>query len=125
MKAADGSQQLKEILIPGEGWQLVSSGHRFTEGPAVNTKGEVFFTDIPNNRIHKVALDGKVTVFAENTGGANGLKFGSDGKLYACANGKKAITAYDEDGNVETIVEDVESNDLVSLPKNGYFTDHG
>jgi sugar lactone lactonase YvrE/enterochelin esterase-like enzyme len=125
VKAGAGSPQLKDILIPDEGWQLVSSGHRFTEGPAVNAKGEVFFTDIPNNRIHKVALDGKVTVFAENTGGANGLMFGSDGKLYACANGKKAITAYDEQGNVETIVEDAECNDLVSLPMNGYFTDPG
>jgi sugar lactone lactonase YvrE/enterochelin esterase-like enzyme len=125
VKAGAGSPQLKDILIPDEGWQLVSSGHRFTEGPAVNAKGEVFFTDIPNNRIHKVGLDGKVTGFAENTGGANGLMFGSDGKLYACANGNKAITAYDEQGNVETIVEDAECNDLVSLPKNGYFTDPG
>lgn len=125
VKAGAGSPQLQEILLPGEVWQLVSGGHGFTEGPAVNTRGEVFFTDIPNNRIYKVDLDGKVTVFAENTGGANGLMFGSDGKLYACANRKKAITAYDEDGHVETIVEDVESNDLVSLPKNGYFTDHG
>jgi sugar lactone lactonase YvrE/enterochelin esterase-like enzyme len=125
VKAGAGSSQLKEILIPGEGWQVVSSGHRFTEGPAVNTKGEVFFTDIPNNRIHKAGLDGKVTVFAENTGGANGLMFGSDGKLYACANGRKAIVAYDDDGHAETIVEDVESNDLVALPKTGYFTDPG
>ena len=50
-----------------------------------HTWGEVFFTDIPNNRIHKVSLDGKVAMFAENTGGANGLMFGPDGKLYARA----------------------------------------
>lgn len=118
-------QPLMEILIPGEDWQLVSAGHRFTEGPAANTKGEVFFTDIPNNRIHKVALDGTVTVFAEDTGGANGLMFGSDGRLYACANGRKRIVAYDEAGQAETVVDDVESNDLVALPDSGYFTDPG
>ena len=44
-------------------------------------KGEVFFTDIPNHRIHKIALDGKVSLFAEDTGGANGLMFGPDGRL--------------------------------------------
>ncbi|NDF01794.1 MAG: hypothetical protein EB034_26565, partial [Verrucomicrobia bacterium] len=85
---------------------------RFTEGPAANTKGEVFFTDIPKSRIHKIGLDGKVSVFAEDTGNANGLMFGPDGRLYACANGKKQITAYDANGKVSVIAEGLESNDL-------------
>ena len=113
------------ILLPGEDWQLVSRGHSFTEGPAANARGEVFFTDIPKNRIHRVGLDGQVTVFAENTGGANGLMFGSDGKLYACANDRKAIVAYDDQGQAETLVEGAESNDLIVLEDRGYFTDPG
>lgn len=111
------------IVKPGEGWKLVSSGHGFTEGPASNDKGEVFFTDIPKNRIHKVGLDGTVTVFAENTGGANGLMFGTDGRLYACASDRKAIVAYDDQGQAEAVVEGAESNDLVVLADRGYFTD--
>jgi gluconolactonase len=114
------------ILLPGEGWQLVSEGHKFTEGPAVNAKGELFFTDIPNNRIHKVGLDGKVTVFAENTGGANGLMFGPDRRLFACANGKKAIVAYDMAGKEWNVAEDITSNDLVvNHDGNIYVTDPG
>ena len=55
---------LSTALIPGKDWELVSSGHRFTEGPAVNKAGEVFFTDIPNNRIMKYSeKDGKFTTF--------------------------------------------------------------
>ncbi|HTD88029.1 MAG TPA: SMP-30/gluconolactonase/LRE family protein, partial [Candidatus Binatia bacterium] len=118
------SKTLTNILLPGEGWQLVSEGHRFTEGPAMNAKGELFFTDIPNNRIHKVGLEGKVTVFAENTGGANGLSFGPDGRLFACANGKKAIVAYDPSGKESTVTEDITSNDLVVNHKGEiYVTD--
>jgi gluconolactonase len=118
------AKTITNILLPGEGWQLVSEGHKFTEGPAVNAKGELFFTDIPNNRIHKVGLDGKVTVFAENTGGANGLMFGPDGRLFACANGKKAIVAYDASGKESTIAEDITSNDLVVNHKGAiYVTD--
>lgn len=113
-----------DILIPGEDWQLVSGGHKFTEGPAVNGQGEVFFTDIPNNRIYKVALDGTVSTFAEQTDGANGLMFGPDGKLYACANGVKQIVRYDAAGQRETVVSDAECNDLVVLSDgSGYFTD--
>lgn len=101
------------VLLPGEGWRLVSQGHKFTEGPAVNAKGELFFTDIPNNRIHKVGLDGNLTVFAENTGGANGLAFGPDGRLFACAAGKKGIVAYDGAGQESVIAEGFIPNDLV------------
>ena len=112
-----------DLVIPGEDWQLVSDGHRFTEGPAVSKSGEVYFTDIPNNRIHKVGRDGKVTVFAEETGGANGLMFGSDGKLYACAGSARKIVRYDMTGNQESVVDGVTSNDLVILPEFGFFTD--
>jgi len=113
-------------LIPGEEWQVVSEGHRFTEGPVANEKGELFFTDIPNNRIHKVSADGTVSVFAEETGGANGLKFGPDGKLYACADRKKQIVAYDSSGKASMVVEDVNCNDVtVSHKGEIYFTDPG
>lgn len=114
---------LASILVEGEDWRLVSQGHGFTEGPAVNARGEVFFTDIPKNRIHKIALDGTVSVFAENTGGANGLMFGPDGYLYACQNGQKRIVRYEANGTEQPIIEDAPGNDLVVLPEGGYYTD--
>jgi sugar lactone lactonase YvrE/enterochelin esterase-like enzyme len=124
--AGPSRQVLANILIPGEGWQLVSEGHRFTEGPAASAKGEVFFTDIPNNRIHKIGLDGKVSVFKEDSGGANGLMFGPDGKLYACQNGTKRIVAYDMEGQETVVVEGIDSNDLAITHKGEmYVSDPG
>ncbi len=111
------------LLIPGEEWELVSDGHGFTEGPAVNEHGEVFFTDIPNSKIFKIGLDDQVSLFAENTGRANGLVFGADGTLFACASGKRQITAYAPDGTGSAIINDVTSNDLVVRTNDGYFTD--
>lgn len=112
-----------EILIPGEDWELVSKGHRFTEGPAVNADGEVFFTDIPTNRIHKVSADGTVSVFAEDTGGANGLMFGEDGSLFACCGRSRTIIRYDASGKPTVLLSDAPSNDCVVLPNSGYYTD--
>lgn len=103
---------VREIMEPGSTWELVSQGHRFTEGPAVDKTGNVFFTDIPNNRIYKIATDGKVSIWKEDTGGANGMMFGPDGRLYACQNGKKRIVAYAPDGTETVLAEDVNSNDL-------------
>jgi sugar lactone lactonase YvrE/enterochelin esterase-like enzyme len=115
---------ITEILDPAGAWQLVSEGHGFTEGPAEDKQGNIFFTDIPNNRIHRIAPDGKVTVFKEDTGGANGLMFGPDGLLYACQNRRKRIVAYSMDGTEKVIAEDVNSNDLAITQKGEiYFSD--
>ena len=112
------------ILDPDSEWEMVSQGHKFTEGPAVDRAGNVFFTDIPNNRIHKIDTSGKVSVFKEDSGGANGLMFGPDGRLYACQNGRKRIVAYTADGAESVIADGVNSNDIV-LNKRGeiYFSD--
>jgi sugar lactone lactonase YvrE/enterochelin esterase-like enzyme len=122
IEAGRATQHRIDVLIPGETWKLVGEGYKFSEGGAVNAKGEVFFTDIPNERIHKIALDGTVSVFAEKTNHANGLKFGPDGKLYAAQ--ANQIARYDDAGHSETVVADVATNDLVILHNGqGYFTD--
>jgi gluconolactonase len=112
-------------LIPaGTEWELISEGHGFTEGPTANSAGEVFFTDIPNNRIHRIGLDGKVSLFAQDTLGANGLMFGPDGKLYACANKAKQIHTYTPSGERSVLTEGIASNDLcITHSGNLYVTD--
>lgn len=121
-----GERHMAKTILGASEWELVASGYRFSEGPAVRKNGEVFFTDIPNNRIHRIALDGKVSVFKEDTGGANGLMFGPDDHLYACQNGRRQIVAYAMDGQESVLARDVRSNDLVVTPKGDvYFTDPG
>ncbi len=112
------------LLIKDEDWQLVSNGHRFTEGPAVSDAGDVFFTDIPNSRIHRIDNKGKVSVFAENSGAANGMMFGPDGKLYACEGGTGHIVRDTPDGNKQIFLRDIKANDIVVLPNgSGYVTE--
>ena len=103
---------LNDVLLPGEGWQLVSEGHRFTEGPVANAKGEVFFTDGANNKIFKVGLDGKVSEFVTDSNRASGQAFGPDGRLYA-VNGIQQIVAYDTTGKATVIAEGIRGNDIV------------
>ena len=124
VKAGPGSSQLKELLIPGEDWQLVGEGYKFTEGSAANTKGEVFFNDIPNGKTHKIGLDGKVSVFLADSKKANGQAFGPDGRLYAVVAGEEKILAYDANGKAAVIAEGIRGNDLV-VAHNGncYVTD--
>lgn len=116
--------RLGDLLIEGEGWELVGEGFTFTEGPAADLDGNLYFTDTFKGKIHRLTPEGKVEVFVEKSGGCNGLMFGPDGRLYGCQNGKKRIVAFDSAGAETVIAEDVQSNDIVVL-KNGaiYFTD--
>lgn len=117
-------QDVFQVLVPGEEWHLVSEGHRQTDGPAVSATGEIFFTDASNSRIYKVGLDGKVSVFAENTSGANGLMFGPDARLYAGATRSRQIVVYDASGQAQVLAQDLPSNDLAVNAKGDlYVTD--
>jgi gluconolactonase len=114
-----------EILDPAHDWELVSEGHGFTEGPAVDARGDVFFSDMRAGKIYRIEhATGKVGVFKEDSGGVNGLMFGPDGRLYACQYGRKRIVAYDPDGTETVLAEGFGSNDL-AVNANGevFFTD--
>jgi len=124
MPAMGQDMSLSDVLLEGQGWELVASGYKFTEGPAVDSRGDLYFTDVPNHRIYKLGAGGKVGVFVEDSFSTNGLMFGPDGRLYGCQNGKQRIVAFDQAGRATTIVEGVESNDLVVTGAGAiYFTD--
>jgi len=111
------------ILDPSADWEIVGQGYKFTEGPAVDHDGNVYFSDVDASKIYR-AGSGGVTLFKADSGGANGLMFGSDGRLYAAQNGRKRIVAYSMDGAESVIAEGVNSNDLaVSSKGEIYFSD--
>jgi gluconolactonase len=117
-------QDVFQVLTPGDDWQLVSEGHRGTDGPAVNASGELFFSDPSNNKIFKVGLDGQVSVFADNTNGANGMMFGPDARLYTGATRSKQIVAYEPDGKMTVVAENATVNDLaVNVKGDIYYSD--
>lgn len=119
-----------KLVAKGATPELVASDYKFTEGPAVDGEGNVFFTDQPNNRILKWTPGAGVTVFMENAGRANGLYFDRLGNLLACADEKNELWLIDPDKNVTVLVRDYNGkklngpNDLWVDSKGGvYFTD--
>ncbi len=118
------------VVPEGAKPQLIQGGFKFTEGPALAPDGRIFFSDIPNNRIHVYdPAAGKVAVHRENTGGANGLMFGADGALLACEGRNRQVTRQEGD-SITVIVAAIggkrlnSPNDLDLDRKGGiYFTD--
>ncbi len=107
------------------------TGFQFTEGPAADLLGNIYFTDVQRNRIHKIDTAGQLTTFLENTQGMNGLMFDPRGRLIGCQSTSGRIVAIDVATKAITeIASQFEGvrfnspNDLVvDRAGNIYFTD--
>jgi gluconolactonase len=104
--------------------------YKFTEGPAADAEGNVFFTDQPNDRIIKWSTDGKLSTWMQPCGRSNGLCFDAQGNLWACADEKNELWCIDPQKKVTVVVKDYQGkllnapNDLWLRPDGGlYFTD--
>lgn len=118
------------VVADGAKVEKLAGGFQFTEGPAADAKGDVFFTDIPNSRIHKWSLDGTLSTFRENSNRANGLYFDDEGQLLVCEGGGRRLVSIDPKGNITVLADQYQGkqfnslNDLWIDPKGGvYFTD--
>ena len=124
-----GDEALSKVLIDGEDWQLVAEGFGFTDGACADADGNFYFMDLgKGTAIQKVSLDGKLTDFIKDAPKCSGLKFGPDGRLYACTQGpKKQLVAIEvPSGTITVLADNVQPNDLVVSHKGyAYFTETG
>jgi gluconolactonase len=118
------------IIAAGAKLKQISNQFEFTEGPTADKKGNVFFTDQPNDKIWKWSTDGKLSVFLEKTGRSNGMYFDAKGNLLTCADEQNEIWCISPKGKITILVKDHEGkklngpNDLWAHPDGGiYFTD--
>ena len=118
------------VVADGAKVEKLAGGFSFTEGPAADADGNIFFTDIPNNRIHKWSVEGKLSTFRENSGGANGLYFDKKGNLLVCEGGGRRLVSITAKGQVTVLAHKYQDkkfnslNDLWPDSKGGiYFTD--
>jgi len=118
------------IYARGAEMQKLSGAFEFSEGPAADAKGNVYFTDQPNDRIMKWSVDGKLTTFMKPCGRSNGLCFDSKGNLWACADEKNELWSISPTGKVTVVIKKYQGkllngpNDVWIRPDGGlYFTD--
>jgi gluconolactonase len=118
------------LWAPGTKPKQISTQFKFTEGPAADEQGNIYFTDQPNDKIWKYDTNGQLTLFMDKAGRSNGLYFDKKGNLIACADEQNQLWSISPDKKVTVLLKDLEGkffngpNDLWIHPKGGiYFTD--
>ena len=129
-QGVDTSAGKESIIADNARPVLISSQFGFTEGPAVDKKGNIYFTDQPNNKIWKYDVDGKLSVFMYSAGRSNGMYFDKRGYLVSCADEHNELWRISPDTTVQVLVRDYGGlafngpNDCWLDRKDGiYFTD--
>lgn len=118
---ASAQQQLYDSLSKP---QLISKQFSFTEGPSVDKKGNVFFTDQPNNKIWEYSTDGKLSVFMDNAGRSNGTYFDNRGNLITCADEHDQLWSISPNKKVKVLVHDLDGH-LLNGPNDVWVTPNG
>ena len=97
--AACSNLKDKNLVADRAQLQKLQGGFSFLEGPVADATGDLYFSDIPSNRILKWSLDGQLTTVLEDSNGANGLAFDRQGNLIICERFGKRVSMLRPDGS--------------------------
>lgn len=108
----------------------VAAQLRFAEGPLWSPDGYLLYADTVANRIFRLAPNEKAQIYREAPGGAQGLAFDRDGRLYICEFRARRVVRINKKNEAEVLAERWEGkrlnapNDIV-VRRDGhvYFTD--
>ena len=110
--------------------KLISKHFSFTEGASVDKKGNVFFTDQPNNKIWEYTTNKQLFIFMDNAGRSNGTYFDKKGNLISCADEHDQLWSISPNKKVKVLVNNLDGkllngpNDVWVAPNGGiYITD--
>src|ERR1700753_2809133 len=104
--------------------QLISKQFSFTEGASVDKKGNVFFTDQPNNKIWEYSTNGKLSVFLDSAGRSNGMYFDKKGNLISCADEHEQLWSISPKKKIKVILSDYQGH-LMNGPNDIWIDNDG
>ena len=105
-------QVTAQVTAPGAKLVLIDSSFSFTEGPATDKKGNIYFTDQPNDNIWLYDINGKLSLFMHGAKRSNGMYFDKKGNLVSCADANNQLIAISPDKKTTVLVNDYNGHTL-------------
>ena len=116
-----GAPRVRDVITPGGKWELAWQGAHEVRSPVGNSRGEVFFVDTADNKIHRLGPEGKADVFLADAAHADGLAIGPDDALYTVSARTENVMRYDASGNGQVYAQGVGGQYALALPKGGLY----
>lgn len=130
--SATVSVPIPGVVQAGTRIDLIKDGFEGTEGPIALPNGDLIFTETRANRVTRIAADGSLSTFLDNSNGSNGLAFNQQGQLIAVQTVKPAVGIVYPADQSKVLTDGAAGkplnrpNDLVVDRQGGvYFTDPG
>ncbi|HVV56346.1 MAG TPA: hypothetical protein VHC47_13520, partial [Mucilaginibacter sp.] len=123
-KSLIDTPQTGDLYPAGEQPKLISKQFSFTEGASVDKKGNVFFTDQPNNQIWEYSADGKLSLWMDSTLRSNGTYFDAKGNLISCADEHDQLISISPKKKIKILVNGFEG-DLLNGPNDVWVAPNG
>ncbi len=118
------SDTITDIIAPGTELKLIKDKLGFAEGPTTDKKGNLYLTDMPNDKIYKYDLDGNFTTFLEPAHRPNGMFMDPKGNLIVCSEEKNQLLSVTPKGEVSVILNDMDGH-LFNSPNDVYLHKDG
>jgi len=123
--------QLSDLVEPGDKAVVLGTGYGFSEGPAADAVGNIYFSDGQNDSIHFYAYGRPVEIFVNDSLDANGMMFNRNGNLVSVEGAAFRIVEFNMKTKEKRILAQGidgkrfnEPNDLAIDFENGfYFSD--
>jgi len=119
--AGAGAPRMRDVLLPGKDWTLAAEGFSDTRGPACATDGEVFFADPVANKVFRVGLDSRVSVFLKDGGRANAVTVGAHGEVYTVSEATGKVERIDPAGARRVVAEGVRGRHILARPDGSLY----
>jgi enterochelin esterase-like enzyme/sugar lactone lactonase YvrE len=121
VQAGPSAPRVRDVLLDGQQWEMVSHEFQDVRGPACNSKGEVFFVDTTENKIYRIGLDGKATVFVADAAHANSLSVGVHDEIYSVSSTTGDIIRYDSEGKRTVYATGIKGLYVLATPSGGIY----
>jgi enterochelin esterase-like enzyme len=123
--AGSSAPRVRDIITDGENWTLAAQGYQDARSPACNSKGEIFFVDPPVNKVYRLGLDGKVSVFLDDAAHGDGLAIGPKDELYTVSSVTGKVMSYDASGQGRVVVGDLPGKYVLARPDGSLYVTTG
>jgi gluconolactonase len=100
------------LVAAGAQWETLADGYVYTDSPAGDPSGDVYYAEPIFKHLYKVDAAGNVTLVSKDTEMTMGLVMGPDGLLYGCRNLAAQIVRFSASGELDVLYQ----GELTPLP---------